>query len=94
MNFRLTGLVAGVRGHQQGHASLVKLAFEDADTPEEIRQALALLEKQDDSAGNVLAEMFSTHPMIIRRIQNLRDYTRTSQYARLQEQVNQAAEKA
>ena len=72
-------------------SSLVKLAFEDADTPEEITQALALLDKEDDSLGNVMAEMFSTHPMIMRRIQNLRDYSGTSQYRRLQEQVNRTA---
>ena len=72
--------------------ALVKIAFVEADTPEEIRQALQLLETQDDSISNNLAELFSTHPMIIRRIQNLKDYSRTAQYSRLQERVNQAVE--
>ena len=72
--------------------ALVKLAFEEADTPDEVRQALQLLEKQDDSISNNLMELFSTHPMIIRRIQNLKDYTMTGQYRRLQELVNQSAE--
>ena len=72
--------------------ALVKLAFEEADTPEEIRQALQMLDTEDDSFGNNLVELFSTHPMIIRRIHNLKDYSGTAQYRRLQEQVNQAAE--
>lgn len=70
-------------------SALVKLASGGGQTPEELKRALALIERQDDSAVNLLAESLSTHPMTINRIQQLRRYASTSQYRRLQQQINQ-----
>jgi hypothetical protein len=38
--------------------------------------------------GNLLAEAFQSHPMLIRRINKLRDYARTAEYQRMQAGVN------
>ncbi|NMB89395.1 MAG: M48 family metalloprotease, partial [Chloroflexi bacterium] len=72
-------------------SALVKLVAADADTPEELRRALAAIEAEDDSPLNVLAESLSTHPMLVRRIQQIRQYAANPAYQRLQASVNQAA---
>lgn len=72
--------------------ALVKLAYGAAGSPAELKRALTLIDREDDSPLNVLAEILSTHPMMIRRIEQLRRYAATPQYRRLQQLVerNQA----
>jgi len=46
-------------------------------------EAMQAVDAQDDSVANVLAESFSTHPMLIRRINELRKWVATAEYAAL-----------
>jgi len=69
-------------------SAMVKLVAPEVRTQKEFDQALAAIDAQDDEVSNRLAEVFQTHPMLIRRINKLRDYTRTSQYQRMQAGVN------
>jgi Zn-dependent protease with chaperone function len=72
-------------------SALVKLVYREADTPQEMEVALDQIAKQDDSIVNVMAETLDTHPMIARRIEQLKAFAATEQYRRLQVQVNQQA---
>jgi len=69
-------------------SAMVKLVAPEVRTQKEFDQALAAIDAQDDEVSNRLAEVFQTHPMLIRRINKLRDYTRTAQYQRMQAGVN------
>ena len=75
---------------QKAISALIKLeAGAHANRPEAIREALERIEAQDDDLGNNLSEMLATHPMIIKRIEQLRDYIRSSQYQQLQARMNE-----
>jgi Zn-dependent protease with chaperone function len=69
-------------------SALVKLAAPEIRSQHEFERALALIDAEDDLASNRLAEVFQTHPMLIRRINALRDYARTAEYQRIQAGVN------
>jgi Zn-dependent protease with chaperone function len=69
-------------------SALVRLAAPDIRSQQEFERALAVLDAQDDHVGNRLAEVFQSHPMLIQRIEKLRDYARTEEYRRLQAGVN------
>ena len=71
-------------------SALVQLAAGDVDSPEELKQALEQIDQEDDHFANVLANTLSTHPMLITRIDAIRDYVKTPQYARLLSQVSRA----
>ncbi len=64
-------------------SALAQLAAGDINTPEELRRALAQIDREDDNWANVLANTLSTHPMLIKRIEAIRQYARSPQYARL-----------
>ncbi|MDY6874531.1 MAG: hypothetical protein SVR81_11360 [Chloroflexota bacterium] len=53
--------------------------------------ALAVLDAQDDAVSNRITEAFQSHPMLIRRINRLREYTRTAEYGRMQTGVSRNA---
>ncbi len=69
-------------------SALIKLTAPGADTQAELEQALRLIETEDDSAFNVLAEALATHPMTVRRIGQLRRYALSAEYRRLQALVD------
>jgi Zn-dependent protease with chaperone function len=69
-------------------SALVKLAAPNIRSQQEFERSLAVLDAQDDQVGNRLAEIFQTHPMLIRRIEKLREYARTEEYRRMQAGVN------
>ena len=69
-------------------SAMVKLVAPEVRTQKEFEQALAAIDAQDDNVSNRLAEIFQTHPMLIRRINKLRDYTRSAQYQRMQAGIN------
>ena len=71
-----------------GVSALVRLAAPNIRNQQEFERALAMLDAQDDQVNNRLAELFQTHPMLIRRIEKLRDYARTEEYRWLQTGVN------
>jgi Zn-dependent protease with chaperone function len=54
------------------------------------QQTLRRIETEDDHLENNLGEMLSTHPMIVRRLQALRQYAASPEYQRLQAQINSA----
>lgn len=68
--------------------ALVKLVNREADTPQEIAETLAFIEREDDHLDNVLMETLATHPMTVKRIENLRRYAASSEYKKLQARMN------
>ena len=68
--------------------ALVKLVAPEIRNQVDFDRALALIDSEDDSTSNRLAEAFQSHPMLIRRINKLREYARTAEYHRLQAGVN------
>jgi Zn-dependent protease with chaperone function len=69
-------------------SALVKLAAPDIRSQRDFDRALALIDAEDDNASNRLAEVFQSHPMLIRRINALRAYTHTAEYQRIQVGMN------
>lgn len=69
-------------------SALVRLAAPNIRTETEFQQALTMIDAQDDTFVNQVAEMFQSHPMIIRRINQLKEYAKTSEYQRLQAGMN------
>ncbi len=69
-------------------SALVKLVAPDIRSQREFEQAFAMIDAQDDDVSNRIAEAFQTHPMLIRRINKLREYVRTDEYRWLQAGVN------
>lgn len=70
-------------------SAMVKLVAPKVRSQVEFDKALAMIDAQDDSMSNRLAEVFQTHPMLIRRINKLRDYSRTQEYQYLQAGMNE-----
>lgn len=72
--------------------ALVKLAAgPEADTRAELEAAYRKIDAEDDTFLGTLNEVMATHPLLIRRIEQLRKYIRTGEYQRLQAQVNRIA---
>lgn len=78
------GLLACGKPHK-AISALVKLAAgAGATTRAGLEQALRHIEAEDDHALADLGEALSTHPMMARRIEELRRYASTAEYRRLQ----------
>lgn len=71
--------------------ALIKLAVPEASSRHDLEEAYRQLDAQDDSVWGNLSEALGTHPMLIKRIQALRQYAGSSQYQRLQAQVSRQA---
>ncbi len=69
-------------------SALVKLVAPEVKSQAEFDRALSVIDAEDDAASNWLVEAFQSHPIIIRRINQLQDYARTKEYQRLQAGVN------
>ena len=69
-------------------SALVRLAAPKIQTQAEFEQALTMIDAQDDALVNQLAEMFQSHPMIIKRINALKEYAAGPDYASLQANVD------
>ena len=70
--------------------ALIKLeAGNDARTQAGLLRAIQRIETQDDDLLNNLSELLATHPMIIKRIEQIRSYTASESYRRLQSAMNQ-----
>lgn len=76
------GLIA-CRNPEKAVSALVKLAAGGAGSASQMQQALARIEAEDDSWANVAASTFSTHPMVVRRIEELRKFAASAEYRRL-----------
>jgi Zn-dependent protease with chaperone function len=68
---------------QKAVSALVKLVAGDVHSQVEMQRALQVIESEDDSWMNQLGETLSTHPMIVKRISQLRRYAATPEYTRL-----------
>lgn len=53
-----------------------------------LERALRSIEAEDDSLINNLTELFATHPMIVKRIQQIRRYAASREYQSLQPRLN------
>jgi Zn-dependent protease with chaperone function len=73
---------------QKAISALIKLVAGSVQSQAELQRALQVIEREDDSVLNQLGETLSTHPMIARRIEQIRKYAATTQYAQLQAYVN------
>ncbi len=63
-------------------SALVKLVA-TGRSPQELERALRAVEAEDDSVVNVLTESLSTHPMIVKRIAQLREFAASPEYRRM-----------
>lgn len=70
-------------------AAMVKLVAPEVRSQQEFERALALIDAEDEVVSNRLAEVFQSHPMLIRRIHQLRAYAGTEEYHWLQAGMNQ-----
>jgi len=70
-------------------SALVRLAAPKIQSQAEYEQALTMIDAQDDAFVNQLAELFQSHPMIIKRINALKEYAASPEYQSLQASVNQ-----
>ena len=71
-------------------SALVKLAAgERPESRAEYERVMRSIEQEDDHALASLGEALSSHPMMVRRIEELRSYARSSEYRRLQALVEQ-----
>jgi Zn-dependent protease with chaperone function len=54
------------------------------------RRVLARIEAEDDDLGGDLREMLSTHPMMVRRLEALRKFAKSTQYRRLLARIEES----
>jgi Zn-dependent protease with chaperone function len=54
-----------------------------------LQAAIQHIEAEDDELVNNLAELLASHPMIIKRIDEIREYASSAQYRNLQARVDQ-----
>jgi len=73
-------------------SALVKLVAPEIRSQREFEQAFVLIDAQDDVASSRFSEVFQTHPMLIRRINKLREYAQTDQFQRLRAGMNRNIE--
>ena len=60
----------------------------DVRTQTELAMAYRKVDAEDDTLLGSLTEALGTHPMIIRRIEELRKYAKSNQYRRLMGRLN------
>jgi Zn-dependent protease with chaperone function len=83
------GMLACGKPHK-ALSALIKLeAGPLVRTQADLERALRIIDAEDDNALSHLEEALGTHPMMIKRITQLRRYARSAEYRRLQEMVNQ-----
>ena len=80
--------VAGLRRYSHRNFGTGRLAAPKIRTQADFESALAMIDAEDDPVSNRLAELFQSHPMLIRRINTLRDYARSTEYQRIQTGIN------
>jgi len=72
--------------------ALVKLvAGTQANTQSGLQRAYQQIDAEDDTVLGNLGEVMATHPMLIRRIEELRRFAASEKYRRLQSMVNRNA---
>ena len=82
------GLLACGKPHK-AISALVKLtAGPEARTQADLERVLRHIQAEDDHVLSNLGEALTTHPMMVRRIEELRRYAASGEYRRLQALVN------
>jgi Zn-dependent protease with chaperone function len=72
-------------------SALVKLAAgPEADTEIELAQAYRQIDAEDDTLLGSFNDVLATHPLLIRRIQQIRAYAGSAGYARLLKRMSQS----
>ncbi|MBE9507228.1 MAG: M48 family metallopeptidase [Chloroflexi bacterium] len=82
------GLLACSKPHKAISALIKLAAGPSVHTQADLKQALQYIEAEDDHALSNLGEALATHPMMIRRIEQLQRYAASAEYRRLQALVN------
>ena len=73
-------------------SALVKLgAGPSARTVRDLERAYRQIDAEDDTPAGALGEVLATHPMLIRRIENLKRYAASDTYRRLLSRMSQAS---
>lgn len=76
---------------QKAITALIKLAAgPEASSRADLERAYRLIDAEDDSIWGSLGEALGTHPMLIRRIEELRRFAASNQYRRLQTLVDRS----
>lgn len=75
---------------EKATSALIKLVAGGLHTQAEMDQALQLVDAEDDSLMGNLAESLSTHPLVINRIEKLREYAASRDYKALLAQTAKA----
>ena len=71
-------------------SALVKLAAgPETRTQADLERALLHIETEDDYAWSNLSEALATHPMTVRRVEELRRYAASPEYRHLQSLLDQ-----
>ncbi|HEX7555761.1 MAG TPA: M48 family metallopeptidase, partial [Leptolinea sp.] len=60
----------------KGVSALAQLAVGDINSMIELKQALAVIDREDNSIENILSEALSDHPMIAKRIKALQEFAK------------------
>ena len=68
-------------------SALLKLVSGGQGSRKSLEKAMQMVDREDDSFINQLGETLSTHPMIIRRVQELKRYAASAEYLRTQQQI-------
>lgn len=70
-------------------SALVKVEIGAGElNPETFQKAMAMIDAQDDDFSDNLTEILATHPLAIKRINQLRTFARTNTYQTLQARMN------
>jgi Zn-dependent protease with chaperone function len=83
------GLLACNNPHKAITALIKLVAGPNALSPEGMALAYHQIDAEDDTLTGTIRESLGSHPLLINRINKLRQYSNSSQYLRLQNLVNQ-----
>jgi Zn-dependent protease with chaperone function len=74
---------------QKAITALVKIEIGSSGlNPSSFQEAMAYIDAEDDRLSNNLNELLATHPMVIKRINQLKAFARTRLYQSLQAAIN------
>lgn len=80
------GLLAS-RSLNKSISALAQLAVGDIQTQDELTRALRVIKQQQEGAASGLTELLSTHPLILKRINELRAWAASDEYQRLSQRT-------
>lgn len=72
---------------EKGISSLVKLHAAAANRPVSLEEAMHNLETEDDTLLGNVSELLMSHPLAVKRINEIRQYAATAEYQRLRQSM-------